>query len=392
MKKTVCFAFLFAAFTNFVFSFDFGMLIDQKVEVEEPLAAERTAISYSPAFTPWFSWDGGDGLSLYFSGILSLTYSNEGWKKPHPLLEISHFALNYRAGQNFFIELGRIAYADSMGFTARGLFDGLRIEADLPFGSISGGLWYTGLLYKETAKILMTPADAKAYAEICDWKNFGAYFAPRRVLTAFHWDMPLGEFHTLTLEALAQFDLTGSDEILHAQYGEIQFDLFPTGTLGLTLATLFEAMETGDGNFGIALGGLARIKADVPGSLNDGITFNLKFTSGPWNDTFIGFTPLSSPAQGAIFSGTLSGLASVSAEYDVRFHRTVFLNTALRYFMRTFDENFYGGELWASFSWQPLDDLRFSLGSGIFLPGLGNIYPADTKPGWKITAGLSLSL
>jgi hypothetical protein len=51
----------------------------------------------------------------------------------------------------------------------------------------------------------------------------------------------------------------------------------------------------------------------------------------------------------------------------------------------------YGAELWASLVWQPLDDLRLSLGGGLFFPGLGNIYPADSGV-WKITAALTLSL
>jgi hypothetical protein len=158
-------------------------------------------------------------------------------------------------------------------------------------------------------------------------------------------------------------------------------------------------MESGEGDFGAAFGGLARIRADVPGSLNDSFTGAFEFASGSWNDTFIAFTTLSSSARGSVFTGTLSGLALVSAGYAARLHRTLALDSALRYFIRTFDEDgetagnyLYGGELWAALSWQPLDDLRFSLGGGVFLPGLGNIYPDGTDPAWKASAGISLSL
>jgi hypothetical protein len=102
-----------------------------------------------------------------------------------------------------------------------------------------------------------------------------------------------------------------------------------------------------------------------------------------------------------IFPEPLSGLALISVDYAVRLRRTLFMDSAIRYFMRTFDGsgeaaehegNTYGADLWASLAWQPLDDLRFSLGGGLFLPGLGNIYPAGSGAAWKITAGLTLSL
>jgi hypothetical protein len=230
--------------------------------------------------------------------------------------------------------------------------------------------------------------------------NPGAYFASRRVLASFRWDMPLGEFNALSLEVLAQFGLNGDDEALHSQYGELQAEFFPASKLGVNAGVLFETMENGDGEFTAALGMLASLKTDIPGSLNDGLSVTMKFTSGQWNDAFTSFTPLNSPAQSMIFSKPLSGLALISADYTVKLPRYLFLDGALRYFIRTSNGDrkaaedggyMYGAELWASLVWQPLDDLRLSLGGGLFFPGLGNIYPADSGA-WKITTALTLSL
>jgi hypothetical protein len=398
MKKFLTGLLVLCFSSSIAFSLDFGLLIDQKFELENEF------LSYSPGLIPWLSWDGGSGLSFYLSGALSFKYkryddgidNNDGWSDPALLPELSRFALSYRPNQNLGLEVGRVVYTDALGFAANGLFDGLRVEAGLPYGVITGGLWYTGLLYKETAKIMMSDADMKNYAEPWDWDNMDAYFASRRLLAAVRWDMPFLEFHTLSLEALAQFDLNAETR-LHSQYLEAEAALFPAGKLGLNAGVLFEALEDGEGEFAAALGARLRLRMDLPGFLNDSLAVTMKFTSGQWNDTFTAFTPLSSPTQGDIFPGTLSGLALFSVDYAARFHRTLLLESVLRYFIRTWDDpaspgSLYGGELWASLAWQPLDDLRLSLGGGVFLPGLGNIDPGSgNDPQWKFAVGLTLS-
>ena len=118
---------MFALCTGFVFSSDFGLLLDQSIE------AENKYFSYTPALIPWFSWNNGQGMSVYLSGILSLKYNNydngisdnDGLRKPLLLPELSRFSFTYRSGQSS-IEAGRVEYADVMGQTAYGLFDGLR--------------------------------------------------------------------------------------------------------------------------------------------------------------------------------------------------------------------------------------------------------------------------
>jgi len=394
MKRLALLPLLLFFVIGLAFSLDFGLLTDQKIEVENNLFA------YNPSFTPWFSWNGDKGLSVYLSGLLSLEYKkyfedagNNGLGKPPLVFEVALFAAKYRFNRNVSLDAGRIGYTDTLGFAASGLFDGVRFDAALPAGNVSAGLFYTGLLYKETALILMTEGDAQKYAEPWD-KDLSAYFASRRTFAAFRWGMPLGRANTLTAEFLAQFDLTGNDQTLHSQYGEIKFDFFPRNKFMITVGALLEALESEE-NFSAALGVLAGIRTDMPGSLNDRLNIIFKFGSGQRDDN-LAFTPLSSVAQGAVFQGTLSGLALLSANYSVRLNPTMFAEGTLRYFMSTHDDpsaegNIYGGELWASLAWQPLDDIRLSVGGGVFLPGLGNMYP-DADPSWKLNAVLSLSL
>jgi hypothetical protein len=382
------------------FTLDFGLLPDQSFEAEEPVEG-ASLVSYTAGFNPWFSWDGGEGWSAYVSGRLSFEYTRytgesagtSGWKTPLPLMEFSRSFLRCRSGQNFLIEAGRIPYTDSTGLAASGLFDGLRFNKSFLRGDLTLGAYYTGLLYKETARILMTAGDMENYAEPCDWDSFGAFFAPRRALITGRWDHPLGETYTLSVETLFQFDLTGDTEPLHSQYWEALVEWLPLSKLGLSFGAVLETMEGGD--FEAALGGLARLEAEVPGSLNDSLRVGVLFGTGPRNNDRKGFIPVSAPAQGSVFTGTISGLVPVSAEYIVRLHHTLLLDTTLTYFFSTFDRGggrCYGGEGQAALSWQPLDDVKAVLEAGIFFPAMGNIYPEDTGVKWKITAGLSLSL
>ena len=382
-----------------VFSVDFGLLTEQPVEVQDD---GNRLINYSPTFTPWFSWNGGGGLSFYISGLAALKYektyddidNNDGWAPFR--IELAYLIVNYRFHPGFYIEAGRLSYYDALGMTALGIFDGFRLETALPLGSVSFGAFYTGLLYKENAEIKMTVNDNLDYYKPWDWDELGAYFASRRFLFNLRWDVPFREYNSLSFEALAQFDLNKKDETLHSQYGEILAEFYPKGKIGLSIGALFEAMER-NGEFSGATGALAQFKADVPGSLNDGITIAMKFSSGPWTEMLTGFSPLNSSAQGAVFPGSLSGgLALISAGYSMRPHRTFNAETNLRYFLRTYEVSgsngsLYGGELWASLGWQPLDDIRFTVGGGAFFPGMGNVYPSGTDILWRIKAGLTLS-
>lgn len=395
MKRLLLLLLLLGA-AGLLFSADFGLLVNQEID------AENNILAYNSGFVPWFSWDTGRGFSAYLSGIVSLRFRgysdgpdmDNGLLKPAVLFELSRFSLGYRSVRGT-VEGGRMFYADAMNYTASGFFDGIRYNMPIPQGNVSVAAYYTGLQYKETAKILMTGRDIIEYVK--PYEGIDDYFASKRFFAAGRWDMLLGSFSTLCMEALIQYDLNGDGDALNSQYGEMVFEVFPMYKFGITLGGIFEAMQDKERDFSSAFGALARFKTEIPGSLNDEINMAFKYTSGHWNDNFAAFVPLSAHAQGSIFSATISGLALFSAAYSARINHVLFAEACFSYFARTYEDpafegNMFGGELWASVAWQPFIDLRVTLGAGMFLPSLGNAYPDGTDPMWKINAGITLSL
>lgn len=394
MKKIAIIFILALLCTVYSFSADLGLLLDQKVELD------NTVLSYTPSLTPWFSWTGNNNISLYFSGFLSMEYrrfndgpdESNGWLKPLLRPELSVFSLCSWA-DNFFFEIGRMQFNDTLSVTASGLFDGFSFQ----FGVFSVGAFYTGFQFKKTAQIVMTAEDRDTFDTGWDWDHFNDYFASKRVIASLRWDIPLFEYHNFSFEAVAQFDLNDHDEKLNSQYGEIALDFYTAANTGISIGAFFEAMETKGKDFTAALGALAGIRTDLPGSLNDSLLLSAMFSSGLWTDTLGAFTPISSIEYSEVFIGTLSGLGLIKAAYDIRIVPSLFAELSAAYFLRAYndpesDGHAYGAEIWASFSWQPLDDIRFNIGAGAFFPGMGNIYPKNTDTMWKLSAGLSISL
>ena len=396
MKRlsAVFFLLLFAA--SAAFSLDFGFLFDQKFEAENEL------LTYTPSVNPWFSWNGDNGMSVYLSAIFPLKFSkysdefenSNGWKF---IPELSRFAFGYQNKQGFSLEAGRISYYDILGLTASGFFDGFSFKTVTHLGSIVAGAYYTGLLYKETAKVIMTDDDKENY-QSWDWDNDNGYFASRRILASLRWDIPMGRASTFSFETLAQFDLNGRETTLNSQYFAFRFELFPVNMIKITAGALFESMQYGGGfnaAESAAFGALAQVAVNLPTVINDQLNFKFRSASGLLDDKFTPFAPINLNPQGAVFSGTMAGLTVIGLEYNARIIKPLYAECEFNYFMRTLDNSdggfLHGGELYASFGWQPFEDMRVTLGGGAFFPQMGNIDSAG-KTLWKITAGLALSL
>ena len=394
MKRLFILFIIFVIPVSFLFSFDYGFLLDQKTDINKDL------ITFNPGISPWYSWNGGRNLTVDISGTITFSYNYftdntipNAWADPSVIFELTRLSFRYTEGRSFFIDTGRIRYSDILGINVNGIFDGVFIQKEFSKGDFNAALLYTGLQYKNTAKIVMNIGDEIRYA--MPFVTRQDYFASERFLAAGRVIMPAAENNKLSLEAILQFDLNGGNDRLYSQYAQIQYDIFGDSSI-VSLGVIAELMETSGGDFSTAAAAQFVWRTGSK-SGNQGFRFTSRLGSGPHSDIFTSFVPVNSPALGEIFPFTISGNWLNRLNYEIRLSKTIFTDLSASYFIRTWSDdkepgNLYGAEARAAFIWQPLDDLRFYFGGAMYMPSLGNIYPSNSDMQWIANAGFSLSM
>jgi hypothetical protein len=394
-------------------AFDFGLVTGQTGEWGNAAPADKSGEwTYTGTYSPWVSSELGRTANLYLSAKVSTVYEKGAWKpeKPPVLAEPGRSEFSWRPSTRLAFEAGRLRVSDPSGFIAAGLFDGLRGSVAAGKARLSLGAFYTGLLYKESAKIVMTSADAERYGRPFDYGDMDSYFASRRVLVS-----ATGEFGDLTprsslvIGGLAQFDLNpcfgSADASLHTQYltARYRFMLLPALALtGTGVAGLAE--NRGEGLYGHFAAACA-LDWEVPGSLQDMLQAEIRFAGGEGNsgDKFVAFAPITATAQGQVFTPKLSGLMIAKGTYTARFRRSVSATLEGTYFVRTDGETLsgegygpsssrlLGGEVYGSAVWAPKSDVMVQAGGGAFFPQTGDVFDSDAPVQWKLRAGVVLS-
>ncbi|MDR1410834.1 MAG: hypothetical protein LBI91_01360 [Spirochaetaceae bacterium] len=384
---------------------DFGLVLGTAGEYAPYTGGD--GFGFTGSSLPWFSMALGENTNLYLSGKLSFEYGygTDTWAWP-PLFELERTELNFRPVQTMYLVLGRQWFKDSGGMIASGLFDGLYGSFGLGLARLSLGAFYTGLIYKKTAEILMTRGDLEYYYKALDYGDPASYFASRRIIASVAGEFPdLSSRTSLMLNALAQFDLNdyGGDPPLHSQYLEARFDFEAADSLrffttGVGCVTESEG-QPAKFNFAAAFGA----DWEIFGRLPDMVSAELRWGSGAVNDSIGPFKPVSGIAQGSVFAPTLPGLMNARVSYTARPWREFSFSTVAALFWRTDIETFtdieldgaskdrfLGWELYGQLIWAPQSALRFSAGGGAFFPGGAFVENAETR--WKINTGLTLSL
>jgi hypothetical protein len=312
---------------------------------------------------------------------------------------VGRFEITWRPASKFSVEAGRLWFQDPQGIIAAGLFDGISGSAVLGQARLSAGAFYTGLLYKGTAGIMMTPSDVETYI---DPDN---YFASRRFLFSAGADFPnLTPSSGLTVNALGQFDVNGKATALDTQDLTGRYTYLLTETLSLSGALVLGLAEDQDENLSAHFAASAGMSWEVPGRVRDMLEGELRWANGAVNENITAFTPLTGTAQGQVFSPSLPGLMTVRAKYTARFLGKFSSATEGTYFIRTdgetlagaeyppSSERLLGAELYETLSWAPKSDLMATLGGGFFFPKLGNVFVADAPTRWKVRVGLVILL
>jgi hypothetical protein len=399
MRKLLC-VILMMCSAAAVFGADFGLTLGTEGACAGNLNPEGFSITVTAV--PWVSSALTEKIDAYVSGIVTFDYEEE--RGPEPYFEMGRTELNLRPAPAVYLTLGRQQFRDPAGLIVSGLFDGAGGSINLGMGRLSLGAFYTGLLYKETAKIILTPGDLERYQKPLDAGSEG-YFASRRLLLAVTGEFPdLTSRTSLAAQALAQFDLNGDAEKLNTQYLELRFTVEPVDLLHINLGGLGELAQDSGEQWGSAAF-FAGADWEVSGSLPDLLSAEFLWTGGRISDTSRAFTPVSAANGGRIFDGGTGALARAGLSYRARPLAGFSFETGTAYFIRTdvetlgdadmdgdSDSRLLGGELYGSVVWSPDSVFQFGAGAGAFFPGLGGAYRKDAPVRWKINFGLIVSL
>lgn len=367
---------------------DFGLVLRDTFEVPNGDFSNRVI------FTPWVSALFGSNLSLYLSGNLTLKNNSDTGFRFIP--EPDYSAIGFNSGTGFALEAGRLRYADPVGCVAAGLFDGLNMALNTRRARFSLGAFYTGLLYKESADVVMSADD------LADYIDDDVWFAPRRTLLAVRGDVFAGGRGSLTAGGLAQFDLRDSGR-LNSQYALAKIQAAPARGFDAEAGGVFGFVEAAGEELAYCAAFSVNAGCALPTPWSDRLALGLWWFSGAIDETVGPFLPVTVMTLGSAFSPRQSALMLPRLVYTGRLHKTLSLEVRALYFMRTdtetlrdpglefiSDSYLLGGEFYAMLLWVPFSDISFTLGAGAFLPGLGDaLDSSETR--FHATAGIVLS-
>ena len=396
--RCITFALLLYACSSLA-ALDFGATIS----LQDSITDQYNTFYFS--VNPWFSLGLNEKFQVYASGSVALKHQDGDLLKPGVWFDFTRTEAVIRPIQGLSIAIGRTPFSDTLNLAASGLYDGVLGSLDLGVGRLGVGFFYTGLLYKKTAEIVMSAEDMADYVAPWDWDDFGkSYFASRRLLGGLHWDMPIirSVQDSLSFDLLLNFDVNGDHKnTLNSQYLEAGYFLQPIPYFGMQLGGIFEMIEDefAEKDLQVALGWATEFFFYFPLVFPNRLALGFRGFTGAVNDTLVAFNPVKGQALGQVFE-YYDSLAAISQSYDARIINSLACSAAFRYFLRTDDTAYggtdadaraLGGEIYASLYWSPLDDLAASVGGGVFIPAMGNVYDSGTDPSWKVSFGLTLS-
>jgi hypothetical protein len=395
-KKWVVCALVFCIPLRAALAQDFGLTL-RSLPVLSNGETPPGTVEYTASAAPWFAAPLGDQGDLSLSGGISAVYADETWKF---LPEVYRFEIAWRFRGGLHLKAGRLSWGEPRTLLMNGLFDGIALGLDLENSRLAAGVFYTGLLYKKTASITMSPGDYR------DYHDKDTYFASRRLAFALDWELR-NLAHTeaaLDLGISGQLDLNETGEDLegdtkiHSQYIQARA-AFPFFNYGHAEAgTLAGMIENGDTGLGFCFALSGSLSWLPPGGPSDRLSLGTAFSSGAWNEKVRAFLPITTIAQGKVLRSNISGLARVEAGYTVRLHRVLSAELSAAYFFRT-DSSTYrdsgldsasrspllGGEVSGSLGWTPVSDISFSLGGGAFFPQWGRAFAPDAPVKWRVS-------
>ncbi|MCL2809823.1 MAG: hypothetical protein FWD24_07150 [Treponema sp.] len=400
-------------------TFNFRIFTDQLTAVHS--YSNNNIYEYRAKITPSITFllsdKGNFNISLGLTaGFDDFFYDDN--ESLYSILELLQTDLYLRFGDIGF-RVGRFHYSDPMKFVADSLFDGVQLFYYPSDGGLfSFGAWFTGILYKKTANIMMTESERMYYYTPIDRDNFlGTYFATNRFLLSFDWEHPsVIDFLHLNATVNWQIDGTSSDlrERLNSQYFSLRaameyedFYFVAGGSIGTFFSivgddlTNFKFVDFDRFSLAAELGIYYIISSQNDSVVSFTLTFGtgnvllFRFTEKGSGLPFYPYVPLTTSFYGKIYQPTISGLTLFKVDYKTNLNHLWGMNFTAAYYIRNDEtiypgniygddlgagENFLGAEVYTQIIFNPFSDLQYNLGIGAFIPKLGNNWPdAKTK-------------
>jgi len=382
----------------YVKSFDFGLLLNQYTSYTKS-AEETGAFEYRADIVPRISFLLGDMGHFITSMGFTFGYKEEFSFVPQILR--TEFFIHFGA---LGITVGRMNYSDSPHFVVDSLLDGVQVTHSSPLGKFGLGAWYTGVLYKKNARIIMTEDEQQHYDSPLVKNDFAnTYFAPSRVVASFDWEHPsIGDLIQLNTALTGQIDMSRQEEKYHSEYLSLKAGM-PFNSFLFEAGVSLEAFQSKLAAeqslaFKTALAGEIGIHYTPASSFSSRLSFTGRYASGDGNKLFGAFIPITAKRYGEIFQSKITGLTVLDLGYSARFIDSFATSINASYFIRNDfetpsshsivndtekDGKLLGAEIFTHFIWSPLSDLQFNLGAGTFMPVFGNVWP-DAKNVWRI--------
>ena len=386
-------------------AFDFGLLLDQYAAFGS-YTENDNFFDYRAGLVPRFSHFFNDKTSFFISGSMTFGYKNEFYYVP----EILRTEFSFNSG-SLGLKIGRFHYSDPLSIIADSLFDGLQLSYGTNVGRFSLGAWYTGLLYKKNARIIMLDGPVgeeqikyDAPLEYSDF--FNTYFAPKRILAALDWEhLSLFDFLQLQASVLGQMDISDRNNKIHSQYFVLSASV-PVKSFLFSAGGSFEAIQPKGDNTknSFALTGELEISWTLPTKFHSRLTLAGHYASGK-NDYFGAFKPVTTKSFGEMLQAKMTSIMFLDLNYSMRINKSVGASITAAYFRRNDSitpNSFYagssddskknlGGEIFARVIWSPFSDLNLNLGGGAFIPAMGDVWK-DEKPRWRFDLSAILAL
>jgi len=398
MKRSFILATSFAILVGLPASaLDFGLTIENVSALNATGSSAFSQVQENQAIA-WLSLPVGSFSSIYasvvyeFSGTFYYQPDQPAALRPWSItagrVEWEGF-LPLGTGSSLGWSLGRVPFSDYSGRVVSGLLDGAKAVVSLGSVQLSAAVAYTGLTFKDDARIAIDADDEARLAST--EQGWPGEFAPQRLLASLgvraNELLPL---HDFGLDAWAQFDLEAQGVATHTQY----LEPFIEGRAGRSFRwRLWGVAELGqDPSFFYAMAAGARLRYSLPEALGLRVAASGNWASGDYDadGPMRAFKPIRAGTVATIATTAFTDALGCALDVSISPLRGLSVGAGGAAIFKPGDAVPYrGAEAQARVAYKPVSDVALSLSGGAFFP---NASAGSSDVEWTAALKATLSI